>query len=122
MRTPDLCDRVIAVAHEHPLVKAGGALALDAVERPAGRWYLGRELLEEQATERPRIPRVAREHRALDGLRQVDEAEDGPVEVREVGAEEILLLGGERLDRVTQGGRDRSPARGGPAYGPRCNP
>ena len=80
----DLGDRVVAVADEDALVEARGALALDAVERPLAVRHVAGELLEEQPPQRPRVARVAREQRALDGLRQVDEAEDGPVEVGEM--------------------------------------
>ena len=53
------------------------------------------ELVEEQAAQRARVARVAGEQRALDRLRQVDEREDRPVEVREVRREARLLLLGE---------------------------
>jgi hypothetical protein len=61
------------------------------------------ELVEEQAPQRALVARVAREQRALDRLRQSDEGEDRPVEVRHVRREALALGGGERLDRVLHG-------------------
>ncbi len=111
VRAADLGDRVVAVADEDALVEARGALALDPVERPlAGRHVVG-ELLQEQAPQRPRVARIAGEERPLDRLGEVDEAEDGPVEVREMGLEQGALGVGEGLDRVVHGVADPS---GGP--------
>ena len=109
----DLGDRVVAVAEEDALVELRGALALGAVEGPGAGLDVGGELLEEEPPDRPRVARVAGEQRALDRLGQVDEREDGTVEVGEVGCEELSLLGGEGLYRVAHGaGRLPSGAAG----------
>jgi len=77
--------------------------ALLGVEGAAAGRGVGRELLEVEPADGPGIPRIAGKKRALDGLRQVDEAEHGPVEVGEVRRQEALLLGGELFDRVAHG-------------------
>src|SRR5207244_10538783 len=58
-----------------------------------------RELVEEEAPQRPGVAGVAREERALDRLGEVDEREDRPVEVREMRREERALGVRELLDR-----------------------
>ena len=98
-----LGDRVVPVADEDTLVELRRPLALDAVEWPPALGDVGRELVEEQPSERPAVARVARKQGALHRLRQVDEAEDGPVEVGEMAVEERSLLGREFLDRVAHG-------------------
>ena len=103
VRASHLGDRVVAVAHEHPLVEARGALALDSVERPLATRDIAGELLEEEPPEGARVSGVTREQGPLDGLRQVDEAEDGPVQVGEMRPKDGLLLGGEGLDGVAHG-------------------
>ena len=113
-----LADRVVAVADEHPLVEPRRPLALDAVEGTMALGHVGGELLEEQPPHRARVARVAGEHRPLHRLGQVDQAEDRPVEVGEVGTQDRLLLGGERLDRIAHE-VDPSQRRGGPAGGSR---
>ena len=97
VRAAELRDRVVAVAEEDPLVELGRALALGALDRRHLGHGVG-ELVEEQAAQRARVARVAREQRALHRLRQVDEAEDRPVEVREVRREALALLLREALD------------------------
>src|SRR4029079_5952759 len=62
--------------------------------------------------QRARVAGVAREHRALDRLGQVDEGEDGPVEVGEMLLQELALGGGEFLGRIPHAG-DRSCRGGG---------
>jgi hypothetical protein len=99
----DLGDRVVAVAHEHPLVEPGSALALVTVEGAAALGYVSGELLQVEAADRARIAGVAREQRPLDRLRQVDQREHGPVEVGEVWCEEATLLLVEVLDRIAHG-------------------
>ena len=112
MRAAELRDRVVAVAEEDPLVELGRALALGALDRLRLGHRVG-ELVEEEPAQRPLVARVAREERTLHRLRQVDEPEDGPVEVREVGREPLALLLGERLDRNCHGlaswPKDRPP-------------
>jgi hypothetical protein len=104
VRAAELGHRVVAVAEEDPLVERPRALALVALEgaRRPGLEIAG-ELVEEEAAQRPRVAGVAREQRALHRLREVDQGEDGAVEVREVRREPRLLLAGERLDRVVHG-------------------
>ena len=113
MGAADLGDRVVAVADEDALVEARGALALDPVERPLAGRHVAGELLEEQPAQRPRVARVAGEQRPLDRLGEVDEAEDGPVEVGEVGLEQGALGGGEGLDRVVARGRSAATCSAG---------
>ena len=55
------------------------------------------ELVQEEPSQRFRRSRVSREERALDGLGQVGQREDVPVEIREVWGEPHTLVGGERL-------------------------
>ena len=100
VRAAELGDRVVAVAEEDPLVELGGALALVAVARGACVGQRVGELVEEQPAQRARVARVAGEQRALDRLGQVDQREDGPVEVRDVRRQARALGGGEGLDRV----------------------
>ena len=100
MGAAHLRDRVVAVADEDTLVQPRGALALDAVERSPALRRVGGELVQEEAPEGPGVAGITGEERALHGLRQVGEGEDGPVEIGEVRAENRLLLGGEGLDRV----------------------
>ena len=85
VRAADLRDRVVAVAHEDAFVEPGRALALLALEGPSALRHVGRELIEVEAAQRVRIAGVAGEERSLDRLREVDEREDGTIEVREVG-------------------------------------
>ena len=117
VRPADLRDRVVAVADEDPLVEAGRALAFGPVEGPPTLGYVGGELIEEEAAQRARVPRIPREQGALDRLRQVHEAEHGPVEVGEVAGEDLALGGGEFLDRVAHrtDPRDARRRRDGPA-------
>ncbi len=100
----DLGDRVVAVADEDALVELRRPGSLLVVEGPAAGRGVGGELLQVEAADRPGIARIAGKKRALDGLRQVDEAEHGPVQVGEVGGEERLLLRGELLDRIAHRG------------------
>ena len=95
MGAPHLGDRVVPVAHEDVLVEPCRAFSLDPVKGSLALHHISRELLEEEPTKRSRVARVAREQRALDRLGQVDEAENGPIEVREVGPKEGLLIRGE---------------------------
>ena len=71
------------------------------------------ELVEEEPAQRPLVARVAGEERALDRLRQVDEPEHRPVEVREVRREPLALLVGEasrpELSRSASWPKDRPP-------------
>ena len=101
MGAAELRDRVVAVADEDALVQVRGALALRALDGRHLRHRLG-ELVEEEPPQRAGIARVAREERALDRLRQVDEPEHRPVEVREVRREALALLVGERFHREWQ--------------------
>ena len=96
----DLGDRVVAVADEDALVELRRPRALLVVEGAAAGGGVGGELLQVEAPDGPGIARIAGKKRPFDGLRQVDEGEDGPVEVGEVRGEESSLLGGELLDRI----------------------
>ena len=55
------------------------------------------ELVEEHLAQRALVARVAREHRALDRLGQIDQAEDRQVGVGEPRLELRALLGVEKL-------------------------
>jgi hypothetical protein len=103
VRAAELSDRVVAVADEDALVELGGTLALGAVERPPSGGRIGGELVEVEASQCPLVARVAGEQRPLDGLGEVRQCEDRPVEVAEVGLERAALLRGEGFDGITQG-------------------
>ena len=95
----ELRDRVVAVLVEHPLIELVGALECPR-RTPAGACStVGVELVEEQPAQRLGRPRVAREQRALHRLRQIDQREDRPVEVREVRRDGARLR--PRSDRTT---------------------
>jgi hypothetical protein len=102
MRPTELGDGVVAVADEDPLVELCRAPALVGRRRRRGGQRVG-ELVQEETAQRARVAGVAREQGALDRLRQPDEGEHGPVEVRHVRREALALGGGERLDRVLHG-------------------
>ena len=87
MGAAELGHGVVAVAEEDPLVELLGALALFAVVAPARRGKALGELVEKEPPQRAGVARVAREQRALDGLGQVDQREDRPVEVGEMRRE-----------------------------------
>ncbi len=111
----ELRDRVVAVADEDALVQLRRALPLRALDGRHLRHRVG-ELVEEEPPQRAGIARVAGEQRALHRLRQVDEPEHRPVEVREVRREALALLVGERLHREWQalhGGHGREHASAG---------
>jgi hypothetical protein len=110
VRAPELGDGVVAVADEDALVELPGALALLAVERLTRRG-VGGELVQVQPPQRALVAGVAREQCALDRLRQVDEREDRPVEVREMRGEEGSLLVGEGLDRIVHAALATLPRR-----------
>ena len=98
--TPDLGDRVVAVAHEDALVELRRPCPLVGVEgAPGGRGIAG-ELLQVESPDRPGIARIAGKKRAFDGFRQVHQAEDGPVEVGEMRGEDRSLLGAELFDWI----------------------
>ena len=61
------------------------------------------ELVQVQPPQRPAVARVAREQRALHDLRQVHDAEDGQVEVREMRLQQPPLVRSELFDRVIHG-------------------
>src|SRR5262249_33922372 len=119
MRAAELRDRVVAEAAEDPLVEAGRALSLFALERTAARGHVRRELVEVEAPQRSGVARVAGEQRSLDRLRQVDEGEDGAGEGRAMGREEPAFLFCEFLDRVAHGLAilDRADDARGRAFG-----
>ena len=76
----------------------------------AGDVEVADELVEEQPPQALRAAAVPREQGALDHLGQVDQREDGPIEVGEVTPEDVCLSVGELLGDV-----DRHNAR---AYAP----
>ena len=113
VRSAELGHRVVAVAEEDALVELAGALALLAVEGGVDA-RLGRELVQVEPAQRALVAGVAGEHRALDRLRQPDQREDRPVEVREMWLERGALRLAEALDGVVHAGRVRVhlPSRG----------
>ena len=113
VRSAELRDRVVAVADEDALVERRGALALAGVERGGAAGDVVGELIQEQPAQRPGVARVAREQRPLDGLRHVDQAEDGAIQIGEVRRHARLLFGGELLDRVIQRAVECRPRIGG---------
>src|SRR4029078_10072477 len=91
VRAAQLGHRIVAVAEEDRLVELRRPLALTQLDDG----HLGQrvdELVEKQAAERAGVARVAGKERALDRFREIDEREDGPVEVREVRSDPRLLL------------------------------
>ncbi len=102
VRAAELGHRVVSVADEDPLVQLGRALALAGDVGGDGRQRL-RELLQEQPPQRPGIARIAREQRALHGLRQVDEREHRPVQVGHVRRQASPLGSGQIVGRVAHG-------------------
>ncbi len=91
----ELGDRVVAVLAEHALVELVGARGVEGRRRRRPQGSCSQELVEEEPAQRLRRARVAREERALDDLGQVDEGEDGPVEIGEVRREGRALVGSE---------------------------
>src|SRR5207247_1801600 len=107
--------RIVAVLGEHPLVELLGARRADGGGRDSARRPL-EEFIQEKPAERLRRSGGAGEERGLADLGQVDEGEDGPVEVGEVGRERGPLLGAERVhtDILAPG---RSPGTRSLRYG-----
>jgi hypothetical protein len=95
VRAAELGDRVVAVADEDVLVKLRGPVPLVAIERAVARRGVGGELVQVKPAQGPAVTRVAGKQCALDGFGEVDEGEDGPIEVREVRLQQGALLGGE---------------------------
>src|SRR5205807_8013592 len=99
----ELCDGVVAVGDQHPLVELGRAPAFLPVDyRPAIAEPVG-ELIEEKTTERARVARVAGKQRSLDGLGEIQQREDRAIEAREVRRETLTPRFGESLDRISHG-------------------
>ncbi len=103
MRAGELGDGVVAVADQDPLVELLRASHSDHVvirrrrARKAvetGIWLI-HELVEKHAAKALLGPRVTREERPLDDLRQVAEGEYRPVQVGEVAFEQAGLGGAE---------------------------
>ena len=109
----ELGDRVVAVLAEDPRVQLLGPPQPDGgVEARVPRHVeLLDELVEEEPAQALGRARVAGEQGALDDLGQVDEREHGAVEIGEVAAEELPLLGGEVLSACDRHARTR--LRGG---------
>ena len=99
MHATELGDRVVAVLEEDPLVELLGPLQPDGgVDGGvAGDVEVAHELVEEEPPEALRRARVAGEEGALHHLGQVDQGEDGPVEVRDVAPQDGRLLVVKRL-------------------------
>ncbi len=110
MGAAELGYRVVAVAEEDPLVELRRAISLLAVPADGDRRKVGRELLEEHPPQRAGVARIPGEQSPLDRLRQVDEGEDGPVEVGEMGAQTITIALAESLDGILHGRRIVAPA------------
>ena len=102
VHSPELRDGVVAVLEEDPFVERLGPLQADGgVDGEiAGEVEVGDELVEEEATQALRAPRVTREQGALDHLGEVDHAVHGTIEVGEIPAEDGFLVVGELLHGV----------------------
>ena len=105
VRAAELRHGVVAELEEDPLVEVLGPLGTDLGAAPSALAALRRELVQEQAPQRPGVARIAREQRALHDLGQVHDAEDRAVEVREVRLEQPLLVGCELFVRVVHRGQ-----------------
>ena len=114
MHSAELRHGVVPVLEKDPLVQVLGPLHPDVVGRAGTRGRLS-ELVEEQAAERLRRPRVPGEQRALDHLRQVGQGEHRPVEVGEVRREDLALRFRELLADEPDVVRGAGPGHG---YGP----
>src|SRR5206468_10943050 len=111
--------RVVAVLDEHALVELlGPSRAGVGVRRAAARGRReaagAEEFVDEEAAERLRRARIAREQRAFHDLGQVDEREDGAVEVGDVRRESGPLLRGELFGHPRPMVSDRPAPRGMP--------
>ena len=117
----ELGDGVVAVLEEHPVVELLGAPQADGgVDGAvAGDVELVDELVEEEPAQALGRARVAGEQRALHHLGQVDEREDGAVEVREVGRQELALVLRERLAEGGSG-HPRAPLAAKRSRRPAC--
>ena len=102
VHSAELRDRVVAVLEEDPVVE------LLSTPQPDGR-VDGRvaadvevtdEFVEEEAPQALVRARVAGEQRALHDLGEVDQREDGTIEVRHVSPKDVLFLGRELLGDV----------------------
>ena len=102
MNPPELGHGVVAVVVEHPVVELGGPAQADGGVHGlvAADVEVVEELVEEQSAQARRRPRIAGEQSALDHLGQVHQGEHRLVEVGEIAAQDIGLLGGEVLGRV----------------------
>ena len=101
----ELGDGVVAVLEEHALVELFRAAQPDrrVDGEVAGEVEIADELVEEQPAQALVGTGVPREQRALHDLGQIDEREDGPVEVREIRPERGRFVVGELLRRVQHG-------------------
>ena len=102
---PSCGDRVVPVVTEHPCVERVSALGDPAIIEVGG------ELVDEQVLHARRGARVAREHRALDDLREPGDGEDVPVGIGQEPGEEgttgrILELLVQRVHPCLTGGAD----------------
>ncbi len=102
---------VVAVLQEHLVVELlrPGPRPMVVSSGPSERGVdLVGELVEEQPPQALVGPGVAGEQRPLHHLGQVDQGEDGPVDVGEVPLEDLDLVGGEGLRGVEHGRADRN--------------
>ena len=95
----ELCDRVVAVLDEDPLVELLGALQADrrVHRRVTGDVEVPDELLEEEPPQALGRAGVPCEEGAFDHFRQVDQGKHRLVQVGHVAAEDRLLVRGEAL-------------------------
>ncbi len=107
MHTAELCDGVVSVLEEHPVVELLGPAQTDGGidGGVTGDVEIADELVEEQAAKALRAAGVAGEQGALHHLRQVHQREDRPVEVGEVAPEDVRLIRRELLGDVDGHGR-----------------
>ncbi len=95
MDPTELGDRIVAVLEEHPVVELLGPGQAHGGVHPvvAADVEIADELVEEEAPQALAGAGVAGEEGALHHLGQVDEGEHRPVEIGEVAAEDLALLG-----------------------------
>ena len=95
----ELGDRIVAVLEENPIVELLGPgqayRGIDAVV--AAHVQVAHELVQEQPAQALGRAGITGEQRPLYDFGQVDEREDRSLEVREVAAEDVRLLGGPSL-------------------------
>ncbi len=102
MHAAELCDRIVAVVEEHPLVEFLGTVESDRCVDGviATHVEVADELVEEETPQRLVAAAVPGEEGALDDFGQIDEGEHRAVEVGEVPPQHICFVRSEGLRDV----------------------